>query len=245
MNQNLISKADKHGSPTARSGFTLVEVLTVVAIISVLMTAAAVGLDKLSAGKGTSSGIAVAESLFSEARSLAISNRTKARVLIDGDPDSDTYLRKILVVYGKADADGLIAADDDGNPDDWALSSRGYTLQQGTYFSQTYSGEPLGTINSKDFTGNLYNTDVNSSDSLDAFDGEYFYFEFNSQGISSNPGTRFIIGSGRPPIAGGDKPRSVGSAASDFAGFKVWRNGRTTSFRSPSQMGVSATAAEF
>ena len=52
-------------------GFTLVEILTVIAIISVLMTAGAIGLGNLTAGKGTASAIATAESLFEEARTIA------------------------------------------------------------------------------------------------------------------------------------------------------------------------------
>ena len=56
-------------------GFTLVEMLVVIAIMSILMTAGAIGLSGMG-GKGVTSGVASAESLFDEARSMAIGERT-------------------------------------------------------------------------------------------------------------------------------------------------------------------------
>ncbi|MGA0854875.1 MAG: prepilin-type N-terminal cleavage/methylation domain-containing protein, partial [Luteolibacter sp.] len=49
--------------------FTLVELLVVIAIMSILMTAGAIGLGGIG-GKGVTSGVASAEALFDEARSL-------------------------------------------------------------------------------------------------------------------------------------------------------------------------------
>ncbi|MGJ8634925.1 MAG: pilus assembly FimT family protein [Luteolibacter sp.] len=238
MNQNLLSKAKT-------PGFTLIEVLTVVAIISILMTAAAVGFKNLSAGKGTSTGIAVSESLFNEARTLAVSKNTKSRLLIDGDPDSETFLRKILVVYGKADADGDIPTNTStGEPTQWALSSRGHTFEEGTYFSQDYSGEPAGTVDTAN-SMSLFSPDPDITTALTNFGGTYFYYEFNSEGIISTPGTRFVIGGGRPPTSSSPQPRSVGAAARDFAGFIIWRNGRTSNFRSVEQMDIPSTPGDF
>ena len=104
-------------------GFTLVEILTVIAIISVLMTAGAIGLGNLTAGKGTASAIATAESLFEEARTIAVSKRCKARVMVDiDDLDSDNYGRRIVVAHEKINNDGTVDA---GNS---VLASRGYTM---------------------------------------------------------------------------------------------------------------------
>ena len=72
-----------------------------------------------------------------------------------------------------------------------------------------------------------------------AYEGEYFIYRFNSQGVSTNPGASFVIGSGARNSAQSANfaaPRVTGSAKRDFGGFVVWRNGGTSVFRSPDQM---------
>jgi hypothetical protein len=39
------------------------------------------------------------------------------------------------------------------------------------------------------------------------------------------------------PATGNNLPKVTASAKRDFGGFVVWRNGRTSVFRSPEQMG--------
>ena len=78
-----------------------------------------------------------------------------------------------------------------------------------------------------------------------AFNGDYFYYEFNSEGISANPGAGFVVGGGvwRPAD---EKPRVRRSGERDFGGFVVWRNGRTSLYRSPSQIpGLPTIVEEF
>ena len=64
--------------------FTLIEMLVVIAIMSILMTAGAIGLGGMG-GKGVTSGVASAESLFDEARSIAVGQQTRARVMVAKD----------------------------------------------------------------------------------------------------------------------------------------------------------------
>src|SRR5688572_6629888 len=87
------------------SGFSLIELLAVIAIMSILMTVAAIGVGGVLGGKGVTSGVASAESIFDEARSTAVSKRTRARVLMDvTDPKNrETYLRRMLVAYEELD----------------------------------------------------------------------------------------------------------------------------------------------
>lgn len=207
-------------------GFTLVEILVVIAIVSVLMTAGAIGLGNLTAGKGTSSALATAESLFNEARTLAVSKQTNARVMIDiDDASSENYLRRMVVVYQELD--------DDGDPvsGSWILSSRGFTMPQGTYFSQVYSTQE----GSGDAFGTESITPKNEAGSpIENYSANYTYYEFNSEGIYASPGTNFVIGSGvKPP---GQEPKTTASGGKDFAGFVIWRNGRISSYRSPEQV---------
>lgn len=220
----------------SRGGFSLVELLTVIAIISILMTVGAIGIGGITGGKGVTNGVATSEVLFEEARGLAVSKRTNARVLIarnlSGAPENN--LRLIAVAFQKTDpVTGELQSD-------WELSGRGSVLPDQTYFSQDYSKKSHkgdgGQLDTESFT--------NFSQ---AYNGEYFYYEFNSEGISQTPGASFVIGTGaRPPNASAEtKPRVVGSAKKDFGGFVIWRNGRTSVFRSPTQIGISDTAKEF
>jgi hypothetical protein len=75
-----------------------------------------------------------------------------------------------------------------------------------------------------------------------AYDGEYYIYEFNAEGISKSPGSSFIIGTGvRPVNKPLDKPKSTVAAKRDFGGFMVWRNGRTSVFRNPGQMEIPSS----
>jgi hypothetical protein len=73
-----------------------------------------------------------------------------------------------------------------------------------------------------------------------AYEGEYYIYEFNAQGIVKTPGASFILGSGARNAAKpstSEPPRVTSAGKRDFGGFVIWRNGRTSVFRSPDQMG--------
>lgn len=239
--QNPVSRWNK-------KAFTLVEMLVVIAIISILMTAGSIGLSSMG-GKGVTSGVATAESLFDEARTTAVGRNIRACVLIaktmTNNPSDD--LRRMVVAYEEVGADGKPAAPNSTNPN-WVLSSRGAVLPDQTFFSVKFSkkdhtagtGEPDTITDSliKDVSGNaLKNTST--------FKGTYYIYEFNSQGICKTPGASFIIGTGTRPLSKTSTaapPRATASAKRDFGGFVIWRNGRTSLFRSPEQMGSTITS---
>src|SRR6478609_458068 len=120
--------------------FTLVEMLVVIAIMAILMSAGAIGLGGMG-GKGVSSGVATAESLFDEARSMAVGKNVRACVLIAKDltNNGSENLRRMVVAYENIDSTTGIAKDPDSNAPDWVLSSRGAVLPDQTYFSKTFS----------------------------------------------------------------------------------------------------------
>lgn len=209
-----------------RRGFTLIEVLTVIAIITVLMAAGAIGLGNLKAGKGTSSGIASCESLFEEARTIAVSKNCKSRIMVDARTDQDTYLRRVVVVREEIGADGTPVANS------WILASRGYELPQGTFYSQDYSKGKGGS----DVTPETMSMKSESGKSMTDYNGSYYVYEFNGQGIFDAAGASFVIGAGRPPTTSSPKPKTTASEARDFAGFVIWRNGRTSTYRNPEQI---------
>ncbi len=218
---------DKQRALGRLGGFTLVEMLVVIVIMSILMTAGAIGLGGMG-GKGVSSGVASAESLFDEARAVAVGQRTRARVLISKDLTSNPAenLRRIVVASEELDNDGAVVADS------WILVSRPLTLPDQVYFSTEFSKQDhdsgTGDIEEMDLTGKA------------ATAGSYYYYEFNAEGICTTPGASFVIGSGsRPQNAPTEQPRVTSAGKRDFGGFVVWRNGRTSTFRSPAQIASS------
>jgi len=213
-------------------GFTLVEMLVVIAIMSILMTAGAIGIGGMG-GKGVTSGVASAESMFEEARTMAVGQRTKTRILVAKSLTNNPAdnLRRILIVSEEIDSVTLLP-----KPGSWILSSRGVTLPDQTFFSETFSKKDQDKAGSID-TMTLSNVKA-------SYAGDYYYYEFNAEGIytlgASAPST-FVIGAGvRPPNAAATvKPKVAGSGKRDFGGFVVWRNGWVSVFRSPDQMDSS------
>ena len=223
-------KTTKRGPSRGRrrtaGGFTLVEMLAVILVISILMTVGVMGIKNLSAGKSTQAAVAAAEGLFEEARLAAVGRGTTARVLVLTDQNkkkSPEFLRRILVAYK------------DTENGQWQLANRGYLLPDGVYFSREFS--------KKDFAQSRTPLDTDGMTfPQNNYSGNYTYYEFNSEGVCTSPGASFIVGAGvRPP--GGD-PRVAGTER-DFSGFVVWRNGHVSKFRSPSQMQLPKSLQNF
>jgi prepilin-type N-terminal cleavage/methylation domain-containing protein len=232
-----------------KRAFTLVEMLVVIAIISILMTVGSIGISSMG-GKGVTSGVATAEALFDEARSTAVGRNLRSCVLVaktlTNKPDED--LRRIVVAYEETEKDqakpnfGQAKNPNSATPN-WELSSRGALLPDQTFFSQQFSRKDHQSGGALDEI-----TDSKIVAAKGAFKGSYFIYEFNSQGIVRTPGACFIIGSGarnasQPSTS--QPPRVTSSAKRDFGGFVIWRNGRTSVFRSPEQMNIPETVTEF
>lgn len=242
-----------HLTPRQRrsaAAFTLVEMLVVIAIMSILMTAGAIGLGGM-AGKGVTSGVATAESLFDEARSMAVGKNARSCVLIAKDLSNNgaDNLRRIVVAYEDLDpATGKPKAAATAAPD-WVLSSRGALLPEGTYFSQNYSFKThsagngtLDTVSSSNLKSAPSGATGNAPAVKPAYAGTYFIYEFNAEGICTTPGASFVIGSGTRGLTSAaftDNPKITANAKRDFGGFVVWRNGRTSIFRSTEQISAA------
>lgn len=218
--------------PTRKSGgFSLIELLVVILIISLLLTLGAVGLRGIG-GKGVTTAVTTTEAVFDEARAIAVGKGTRARVLVDINDiqDLNNYKRRILVAYEELDEQG------EPIKNSWVLASRAITLPERVYFSQTFS--------KKDHEKNPTDLEEETFDfKKTAFNGKYLFYEFNSEGICSDPGASFVVGTGVRPD--GQEPRVTGEGKRDFAGFAVWRNGRTSLFRGPDEIGIPTDVTNF
>lgn len=216
-------------------GFSLIEMLIVIAIMSILLTVGAIGISGITSGKGVASAVASTEALFEQARSIAVSKGTTARVMVSvNDPtDSANYLRRIVVVYNELNADGTPSSN-------WTLSDRGLVLPDQVYFSKTYSVK-----DQKAGSGSLDEFDLPVGGSVKKpFAGKYVYYEFNSEGICKTAGASFVVGTGARGVSE-PNPRASSGAKRDFGGFVVWRNGRTSLFRGPDQIGIPSSVTTF
>jgi prepilin-type N-terminal cleavage/methylation domain-containing protein len=237
MNANR-QKAD---APLRPRAFTLIEMLVVIVIASILITAAATGLKDVG-GNGVNSGVATVDSLFAEARAIAIAQRTTARVLVAEKltNNSQDNLRRVLVAYAEIDPD----TGKEKSPPNWIIASRGAFLPDQTFFSAEFS-----KLDSQADEGQL-ETMTMSPSAKATFQGTYFFYEYNAEGICSSGITEggyrapsFVIGSGSRSLANAnDSPRITSSGKRNFGGFVIWRNGQTSIYRSPEQISSRITS---
>ncbi len=226
----------KYPPGTGKAAFTLVEMLVVIAIISILMTVGSIGLSGMG-GKGVTSGVATAESLFDEARSTAVGKNIRACVLVAKSLTNNSAddLKRILVAYEPVDDTTGLPSTPPGEDPDWVISSRGAVLPDQTFFSND-----LSKVDHSGGSGAI--ASITLTNAKKSYEGEYYVYEFNSQGICKTPGASFVIGNGSRNLtqsASSQPPKVMGSAKRDFGGFVVWRNGRTSVFRNPDQISTS------
>jgi prepilin-type N-terminal cleavage/methylation domain-containing protein len=215
------------GVRALRKGFSLVELLCVMTIIAVLLSLASVGISKIGKGQGVTAGLALGEGLLSQARSLAMNQNTRARVIIhselnDTDPtERKRYRRLMMVVYKKVDEEGR-------EMPEWFRAGSPTFLPDSVYFSPDLSKADMRD-------GGVLPTDSHQLTSLDSDTHQCYYYEFNGQGICTTPGAGFILKSGPRPT---NQAKPVMGGSRDVGGFVVLKNGSTTIIRDNKRLGV-------
>lgn len=195
----------------ALRGFSLVEVLVVIAVIGIL---AAIGLgsfDSRDRGAGARGASEILASMVHSTRLEAMSNGRGARLLIDDGAESETTLRRAAIL-GAVEGGG------------WQLAGRSVILPKGIYFLKDYSD---GYISGEQY--NLKTSDTQMGDS----GTPVIVYEFDGRGHYVDDSARVVCG---PGVMNGGVLEVPAEWLPARAGFVLRRNGRPFFFQEPDQI---------
>lgn len=199
--------------------FTLIELLAVIGIISVLAVIIGASLGGGNASVSLGNGQRIASGIFQAARSVAIVKGSRARVIIykEGkrsfNNDTTKQLRFMGIVYESTTTPGEWIPANSGTylpegiyflPPDYSTNS--------DYLNGLISGKSLSGSSNAGNTDDLsissfnYTNTGDSNDNANDFDVSYpvfsrsgsdedtwYFYEYNSRGISENPGAYFVL----------------------------------------------------
>ena len=214
--------------------------MAVMMVIAILLSVAAVGIQSIDRGQATTTAVSVTEALFDEVRSAAVGRGIRARLLIHKElndteqEDKERYLSYMCVAVEGTDQGG------DAQGGGWEIITRGTKLPGGVYFSAEES-ERVSDAIGVGKAGTMRIDLPGSGSGSDSFK-ECYYFEFNAEGVCvdsenavAQPGAAVVLISGTRP-KGQEEPKLL---KNNKVGFVVWRNGRTSIFRSPEQIDLA------
>lgn len=214
---------------SSNQGFSLIEMLVVLVIVSTLMGIGAQVMKNATTAQGTDTGASMAESLFAEARGLAKTSGASTRVVIycggGKGEERQKHLRYMGIVRQIVDDAGT-PGDSSDDSTEWSdkLIARGVLLPSKVYFNARLSGEP--SLMAVQIPGQRQDQDC-------------YYYEFNSEGILAEPTgsspAAFVVQAGTL-LPTDDTPRELKKGSRDVGGFAIWKRGNTTMFRNADQI---------
>ena len=167
--KSTASQAERDELGLKRSGFTVVELLVVIAVILIAATVLFVpGRGGDSAA--LSSSMRISASVANGARAQAILKNARARLIIHNDLDANVekYRRFIGIVY-----------ESDSGSGNWIAGSQGTYLPKGVYFDPAASRDS----GSSTFDGPTMRLEYPRAVAKSEGSGEeFYYYEFNSNG---------------------------------------------------------------
>lgn len=214
-NMNRSNQLLRRPAQTRKSaGFTLIEMLAVMAIIATMTALGASYLKRPQVGQNLSLSLTTASSLFQSARSLALTMNTPTKILIHDDPsDPVRYGREIIVIYKDLDPAGVPA---------WHVQGKPVFLPQGIYFDKVRSTTTGNASDPTDVTSAPIAMNLNYPGDLSSSGPTWLAYEFAPNGTCVQSGEPFYLTSARRD--------STGLIASDknFSGFVLRRMGNAT-----------------
>lgn len=206
-------------------GFTLVEVLVVMAIIATLLGIGVAGIKSMASSKGVSTAVPLAESVFRHAREVAKATGKKTLVVVyaDNSGTNEETRERYHRMIGVAQTNGGVTR----------LVSRPVTLPSNTFYNANLSNKSV--VASKCiFPG--------STDLKDCY--TYGYNSEGNMATSINLVKQFVVQAGklRP---GQDAPDADSNNSRDIGGFRIFASGSTAIYRSPNQLLADGEDPEF
>jgi len=207
-----------------RFGFSLVELLVVLGLMALMAAVLPMVFQGATNGSGVRGAVNISAGLVEFARNNAVRSRDGSRIIIDIDPASSGYLRRMAILRGIRGSDGNIS---------WQIAGPPQLLPSNTYFYKDYS---------KGFE--LMKFDFQSATMVGSNGSgtQVAVFEYDGSGrlvVQSGGGaSQMVFVSGIIENPGSvNQTLSVPSARADgMAGFILRRGGNVTHFESANQI---------
>lgn len=234
-------------SPKRLSGFTLVELLVVILIMSLVLTFASNLLRGVDKTKGIQSGVDLLENTITEAREIAKGRGTWTRVVIPVTPDDASpksrHLKYAAVIAWEPTDETDLNLKPMGDETEWKMLSQGVDFPAGVYLSTELSkteADPEITKSGEPITAKTCRAKIGKGASVDCY-----YIEFDRMGRMTWPRgiTKVVLMSGVHQL-GRDivpAPKTADGKPAQVAGFVIFPQGQVSRLHNNAQIFGSNT----